>query len=172
MFKYFITLFILCSLSCADYSTNIIGEGSLSSYSNFGNCGSSFRTSDGEFGIGILQKDNGFFSGAELVNSSSNGNYKFWGVFDNGSQTIDISRANNIYAVSNFGLEEKVTYDTAGQKLSSYLGGQTSINASFTGYGVEKIRGVKTDECGRNRPLELETVRGNGTIQITSEWVV
>ena len=171
----FLVLILLAAgldkVNAADYSTNIFGEGSISSYTNFDDYGSTFRTSEGNYSLGILKKGDTFSSGVELLDSSD-GNYGFWGIIGNRSHSFTISKASEIYAVSTLQLEEKNVYDSVGQITESYLGGQSKVNATFIGYGVEKIRGVKEDCCSGSKPIELGTKRMMGTIQITSEMVV
>lgn len=161
----------LDKVDAADYSSNIIGEGAINSYTNFNDYGSTFRTSEGNYSLGILKKGDTFFSGVELLDSSD-GNYGFWGVIGNRSHSFTISKASEIYVDSTLQLEEKNVYDSVGQITESYLGGQSKVNATFIGYGVEKIRGIEENYCSGAKPIELGTKRMMGTIQITSEMVV
>jgi len=157
-------LFLLISIVYAEnsYNADVIGEGSIDSHINFNDLGTDFRTSEGEFGIGIQLKETSLFSGAELCNSSD-GTYRSWGKIGGVSHSISLSNVQKMYGTSTFNFEDGINETTG-----SFVSGQSQLNITYIGYGVEKVREVTEN----NKPLEIGTTRANGTITITSGMVI
>jgi len=170
MFVLFISLLLLPSTVADRYESDIIGDGAISSYVNFNDLGTYFRTSQGQFGLGVQLTDSTLFSGAELYNSSD-GVYRSWGKIGEVSHSIALSNLLEMYGTSVFAFELNPINDTVDQTVESFYTGQTAMNINYTGYGVEKVRGVTIGSKG-NKPLEIGTVRANGTIQVNSKVII
>lgn len=168
MKKLIYILLLLTLTAYADsYNADVIGEGFIDSHINFNDLGTDFRSSEGEFGIGIQLKETSLFSGAELYNSSD-GVYRSWGKIGGVSHSVSLMNVQKMYGTSVFSFEENVLEDGINETTGSFISGQSQLNITYTGYGIEKVRGVSE----KNTPLEIGTTRANGTITITSGMVI
>lgn len=162
-----IFLMLCLNGSASSFAQDIVGSGTISSEIYFEGVGNHIRAADGTLAIGnkLTVEDSALslYSGFNLENGTD-GTYRSWGLVGDTSHSININDASQIFMISQFASisEQKDELDNNGEYVD---GGQTSISGNFTGYGVEKIRSSDI----RNKPLELSTVRMDGTFEINSE---
>jgi hypothetical protein len=169
--KYLLGIIILSlffgSSSASSFAQDIVGSGAISSEIYFEGVGNHIRAVDGNLAIGnkLTVEDSALslYSGFNLENGTD-GTYRSWGIVGDTSHSININDASQIFMISQFASisEQKDELDNNNEYVD---GGQTSIAGNFTGYAVEKIR----SSDNRNKPLELSTVRMDGTFEINSE---
>jgi len=151
-----------------EYSMDVSGTGSGSSYTSFDGIGDSSYWSDSEVVIGhqikVSDSRRSMFSGFKL--DGMDGRYTSFGDIGvlHSIAASDITKAT---ITSSFVWNENPMLDTV-DKITSYnVSGTSAVSANVTGSLSEDVTGV--DEKGR--PLDLSRFSADGTVVLTSKVV-
>ena len=164
-----IIFLVLCFSTSGAYqlSQDFVGVGSVNSEIRSENFKSVIRAESGEFAIGNQVTQDSSFSGFHLINGLG-GVYRVNGQIADLSHSININDASAIFLTSKFERTSQNAneMDNNDETIS---GGSSIISGNFTGDAIEKIRSVKYAGCKGNKPLDLSTIRVNGTFEINSK---